>query len=221
MEMIDLVDEFFKRNLTEAEAQSLEELLDKSPEASSRFGDMLQQEYVSLGLPEPKIPKNFHSPVSIPPIAWFGPVLGFSALVGVALVSLAWWAKSHSELKVPVMTAALTQPPIVAEISKKTEVLPPPPIEVPQKLEDDSVEGSRLSVVVELEKLARVQVRVLNPQDQSLRVLFEGPLSPGKWAIQWDGRLSDGTEADPGKYLIQVKAGSQVMSKSVSVEPLK
>ncbi len=219
--MINLVDEFFKRNLTEAEAQNLEELLEKSPEASSRFGDMLRQEYVSLGLPEPKIPKNFRLPVSISPTSWLGPVLGFSALVGVALVSLAWWAKSHSELKVPVMTAALPQQPIAAEISKKSEVLPPPPIEIPQKLGADSAEGNRLSVVVELEKIAQVQVRVLNPQEQSLRVLFEGPLSPGKWAIQWDGRLADGTRAESGKYLIQVKAGSQVMSKSVSVEPSK
>jgi hypothetical protein len=221
MEMINLVDEFFKRNLTEAEAQNLEELLEKSPEASSRFGEMLRQEYLSLGLPEPKIPKNFHSPISIPPTAWLGPVLGFLALVGVAVVSLAWWMRPHSELAVLTLTASLPQKPIAAEVSQNPGILPPPPIQLPQKLGADSVEGNRLSVVVELEKIAQVQVRVMNPQEQSLRVLFEGPLSPGKWAIQWDGRLADGTQAESGKYLIQVKAGSQVMSKSVSVEPSK
>jgi hypothetical protein len=219
MEMINLVDEFFKRNLTEAETQNLEELLEKSPEASSRFGEMLHQEYVSLGLPEPKIPKNFHSPVSIPPTAWLGPVLGLSILMGLG--SLALWMWPVAELKTPILTAALPQKPIAVEVSKNTGALPPPPIQLPQKWGADSVEGKRLSVVVELEKLAQVQVRVLNPQDQPLRVLFEGPLSPGKWAIQWDGRLADGTQADPGKYLIQVKAGSQVMSKSVSVETPK
>ncbi|HXL73342.1 MAG TPA: hypothetical protein VN963_06925, partial [bacterium] len=97
MEMINLVDEFFKRNLTEAETQSLEELLEKSPEASSCFGEMIHQEYVSLGLPEPKIPKNFHSPVSIPTTAWLGPVLGLSVLVGLG--SLAWWMWPRAELK--------------------------------------------------------------------------------------------------------------------------
>jgi flagellar hook assembly protein FlgD len=129
--------------------------------------------------------------------------------------------RPQSELKVPALTAALPQKPIVVEVSKNTGALPPPPIQLPQKWGADSVEGNRLSVVVELEKLAQVQVRVLNPQDQALRVLFDGPLSPGKWSIQWDGRLADGTQAESGKYLIQVKAGSQVMSKSVSVEPSK
>jgi hypothetical protein len=221
MEMINLVDEFFKRNLTEAEAQSLEELLGKSPEASSRFGEMLHQEYLSLGLPEPKIPKNFHSPVSIPPTAWLGPVLGFSALVGVIVVSLVWWMRPHSELTVPTLTASLPQKSIAAVVSQNPGILPPPPIQLPQKLGTNSVEGNRLSVVVELETIAQVQVQVLNSDDRSLRVLFDGPLSAGKWSIQWDGRLADGTQAESGKYLIQVKAGSQVMSKSVSVEPSK
>jgi hypothetical protein len=219
MEMINLVEEFFKRNLTEAETQSLEELLEKSPEASLRFGEMLRQEYTSLGLPEPKIPKNFRSPVSIPPAAWLGPVLGLSVLVGLG--SLAWWMWPRAEIKVPALTAALPQKPIMAEVHHDPGVLPPPPVQLPQKWEADSVEGNRLSVVVELEKLAQVQVRVLNPQDQPLRVLFDGPLNAGKWAIQWDGRLADGSRAGSGKYLIQVKAGSQVMSKSVSVEPPK
>jgi len=51
--------------------------------------------------------------------------------------------------------------------------------------------------------------------------LFEGPLSPGKWAIQWDGLLADGSKAGSGKYLIEVKSGSQAMTQSVSVEPPK
>jgi hypothetical protein len=218
MEMINLVDEFFKRNLTEAEAQSLEELLEKSPEASSRFGEILHQEYLSLGLPEPKIPKNFHSPVSISPMSWLGPVLGLSALVGVGLVSLTWRTKSHPELKVPAMTAILPQQPIVAEVSKKPEVLPPPPIEVPQRLGDDSVEGNRLSVMVELDKPAPVQICVLGPKDQKVRDLYQGVLPSGKWSVHWDGLLTNGVQAPAGNYMIHIQSGETEMSKNVSIE---
>jgi len=217
--MINLVDEFFKRNLTEAESQSLEELLEKSPEASESFGEKLHQEYLSLRLPEPKIPKNFHPPVPVPSMPWLGPILGLSALVGLA--SVTWWMWPRPELKVSSGPAIPVEKPVPAEVSKNTLALPPPPLQIPQKLGAGPQEGNRLSVVVELEKIAQVQVRVLNSDQQPLRVLFEGPLQAGKWSVQWDGRLADGTPAESGQYVIQVKAGSQAMTQSVSVEPPK
>jgi len=216
--MINLAEEFFKRNLTETESQSLEELLEKSPEASSRFGEMLHLEYLSLGLSEPKIPQNFRSPISVSPTSWLGSILGFSTLVGLVLVSLAWWMRPHSELTAPTLSVSLPQKPMAAEVSQNSAVLAPPPIEVPQRLGDNSIEGNRLSVVVELDKPAPVQICIFDPKDQKIRDLYHGVLPSGKWSVHWDGLLSNGVQAPVGNYRIQVQSGTTEMSKNVSIE---
>ncbi|HEY5039854.1 MAG TPA: hypothetical protein VIJ93_12350, partial [bacterium] len=56
--MINLVDEFFKRNLTEPEAQGLDELLEKSPEEAMKFGDNLRREFLAAGLSVPPCPDS-------------------------------------------------------------------------------------------------------------------------------------------------------------------
>ncbi len=82
--MTNLVNEFFNRNLTEAEAQSLEELLGNSPEEAIRFGEKMKQEYLAMGLPIPTIPKDFglsHQVLSLTKLALLATTLSPVILV--------------------------------------------------------------------------------------------------------------------------------------------
>ncbi|HTC20543.1 MAG TPA: FlgD immunoglobulin-like domain containing protein [bacterium] len=222
--MTNLVDQFFQRNLTEAEAQSLEELLGKSPEEALRLGEKMRQEYLAMGLPLPTLAKHFG-----PPFSGTGLPLLKAALLAVVLAgagTLAWWFWSRPALQATVPLASVEKP-VIPEIPPREVLprsaakLPPPPLEIPQRLDASTAEGNRLSVVVELESPAPVEVRILDPKDQPVRTLYQGNLEAGKWAIHWDGLLSNGTKASGGDYRIQVKSGSTEMSKNVSIEAEK
>jgi flagellar hook assembly protein FlgD len=45
---------------------------------------------------------------------------------------------------------------------------------------------------------------VLGPDGSTVATLFAGPLGPGSYTYQWNGRLADGTIAVPGQYQVQV-----------------
>ena len=211
--MTNLVNEFFNRNLTEAEGQNLEELLGKSPEEALRFGEKMKQEYLSMGLPVPTIPKNFGLP---------HPALSLTKLALLAATFsgglLAWSLWPKTTLETSQTAVPLEKVVIPATLSRPKVSLPPPPIDIPQRLTASMAEGNRLSVVVELDKPAPVEVCILDPKEQTVRTLYQGSLAPGKWSIRWDGLLSDGSQAPTGDYRIRVKSGITEMSKNVSIE---
>jgi hypothetical protein len=222
--MTNLVDQFFQRNLSEAEAQSLEELLGRSPEDALRLGEKMKQEYLAMGLPLPTLPKHFG-----PSLPGTGLPLLKSALLAAVLAgagAFTWWFWSKPALQATVPLASVEKQALPETLPREVlarpqDKLPPPPLEIPQRLTGSGVEGNRLSVVVELESPAPVEVRILDPKDQPVRTLYQGNLEAGKWAIHWDGFLADGSKAPGGDYRIQVKSGSTEMSKNVSIEPGK
>ena len=95
-------------------------------------------------------------------------------------------------------------------------LLAPPPA-VPEPVTAETREGNRLNVVVDLDAEAPVKVRVLNSQEKSLRVLYEGTLQAGRWSLKWDGKLEDGSRAPAGDYRIEVESGSHRMVRTVSI----
>ncbi len=211
--MTNLVNEFFSRNLTEAEAQSLEDLLGNSSEEALRFGEKMKQEYLAMGLPVPMIPKNFglpHPALSLTKLA----LLATTFSAGI----LAWSLWPKAVLETAQTATPLEKVVIPATLSRPKVILPPPPLQVPQRLTGSTAEGNRLSVVVELDKPAPVEVCILDPKEQTVRTLYQGSLAPGKWSIRWDGLLSDGSQAPTGDYRIRVKSGATEMSKNVSIE---
>ncbi len=210
--MKNLVNEFFNRNLTEAEGQNLEELLGKSPEEALRFAEKMKQEYLAMGLPVPTVPNNFglpHPGLSLAKLA----LLAATFSAGL----LAWSLWPQAPLKISPAAVPLEKAVIPATLSRTKAPLPPP-IEIPQRLTGFMAEGNRLSVVVELDKPAPVEVCIVGTKDQTVRTLYQGSLSPGKWSIHWDGLLSDGSPAPSGDYRIEVKSGATEMSKNVSIE---
>ena len=222
--MTNLVDEFFQRNLTEAEAQSLEELLGKSPEDALRLGEKMKQEYLAMGLPLPVLPKHLAYPLPGTGLPLLKAALLAAALVGAGTLAWRFWPGPALQTALPLVSVekpaiARVLPPEV--IHRSEAKLPPPPLEIPERLTGSTAEGNRLSVVVELENAAPVEVRIFDPKDQPVRTLYQGNLEAGKWAIHWDGLLSNGSKAPGGDYRIQVKSGSTEMSKNVSIEPGK
>ena len=214
--MTNPVDEFFKRDLNEAEAQGLDELLEKSPEDALRFGQNLEQHYLSLGLTVPTIPSHFGP--ALPKAGWglLKSLFAAAALAGTGILAWSLWPK-------PLSTAPLSAPKtsLPQTLSRPKAKLPSPPVEIPQRLTGTSQEGNRLSVVVELDHAAPVQVAIFDPGNRKVRDLYQGSLQPGKWSLHWDGLLTDGSRAPAGNYRIEVKSGTAEMSKNVAIEPGK
>jgi hypothetical protein len=222
--MTNLVDEFFQRDLTEAEAQSLEELLGKSPEDALRLGEKMKQEYLTMGLPLPALPKHLAYPLPGTGLPLLKAAFLAAALVGAGTLAWRFWPSPALQTTLPLASVEkpAVPPALSQEIIHRPEAkLPPPPLEIPERLTGSSAEGNRLSVVVELDNPAPVEVRIFDPKDQPVRTLYAGNLEAGKWAIHWDGLLSNGSRAPGGDYRIQVNSGSNEMSKKVSIEPGK
>lgn len=206
--MTNLIDEFFKRDLTEAEAQALENALESSPLDALRFGELMKGEYLGLGLPDPGAALPLPSPA---PLALTKAAVALTAVLAAG--TAAWWFWPASKL-VSIPPSITTEAP---KSVSKPRALPPPPLVIPERLNVSSPEGNRLSVVVELAKPAPVKVFIQDKRGQVVRSLYDGKLEAGKWSLRWDGLLADGAKAPSGDYLIQVESGSHKMAKNVSV----
>jgi len=76
---------------------------------------------------------------------------------------------------------------------------------------------SNLSVVLHRRTAGTVEVRILDKNGGELLLLYQGPLQPGTWAFDWDGKLGDGRAAAPGKYQIQMLSGGVTQVKNIQI----
>lgn len=211
--MVDLIQAYFERDLTEAEAGELESLLKNSSEDASRFADLSEKAYQATGL----LPHEWSGkPLSIPRIGGMGSGWKLWLALGVTgLGALIWhWNTQPSSIvsipqSVPtdlkVQSLSVPKPKVAAE---KTQPLP----------DTRQLVGDKLSVLVETEQSSLVTVRILDAQGREVRALYAGVLDPGKRVFQWDGLLADGKPALNGSYQIQVQNGARLLSKTVSVD---
>lgn len=77
---------------------------------------------------------------------------------------------------------------------------------------------SALAVQLHLTSMRSLAVRVLDANGNELVPLFNGSLNAGNWSFEWNGLLKDGQIASPGKYKIEVRAGSYVQVKEVMIQ---
>ncbi len=212
--MDDLVKAYFERNLSEAEAGELENLLKNSPEKAQQFAELSEKAYLATGLPAHQWPG--HS-ISIPKIGGLGASWKWwLALSAASLGALLWHLKTQPPADVPVNQSA----PVVSGVQNH---LPQPAKQViPQKIQvlppQKQWEGDQLSVLVETEKSSLVTVRILDDQGKEVRALFAGVLDKGQWNFVWDGLLANGSQALNGSYKIQVQNGSRILSKTVHLD---
>src|SRR3974390_2790959 len=206
--MADLIEQFFTKDLSEAEHEALSKLLEQSPEAAQKYEGLLEQNYLATGLPQPTLPQGLtHLPSPSGSLLGKGLLLKLLA-AGLAVVtgSLVWKFWPQSTAPVP---AAMQQP--LQRLSQKPAI----PAVIQRKLvpvkplaAGPSQEGQELSVVLDTAQKSLVTVRILDPQVREVRALYTGFVNPGKWAFQWDGLLQNGEQANAGDYRIDVQSGA-------------
>ena len=216
--MADLIEQFFARDLSEAEHEALTKLVRDSPEAARQYERLLEQNYLATGLPQPTLPNGLNS---LPKTT--GNLLGkgvLSKMVAVGLAAVAgtvlwkFWSMPH-----PSTPPAIQRP--VQVISPK----PAPPALARQKpapvqplAAGPGQEGQELSVVVNTAQKSLVTVRILDGQGNEVRAIYTGFVEPGHWSFQWDGLLENGEAANPGNYQIDVQSGETHLSKNIQIK---
>lgn len=81
---------------------------------------------------------------------------------------------------------------------------------------NSSVNNTRIRII--LQEKRKIDVRVINPKGQLVKILFSEELEPGFYDhIYWDGRMRNGKNAPSGVYFICVKSNSKVKWQKVTL----
>jgi len=241
---LDLVEQYFQRELTEAEKKAMDELMERSPEAARLFVEKSKAAYQPHALPELK-----WSPQPIAP----GRPLRFSkwlwVFAGYGLLAAAFWfwSRNHDfqwpwDSPEPVALSTpgkapkggAPSPPAVpfagepgadSDLAQAMGAPPTPedetsddvgPIPV-TALSPSVLEHPGLRVIVNRPIPGRVTVTALDATGKEIRFLYSGVVQAGQWAFQWDGRRADGNRAAIGNYTLQVQSGLNLQKQEVWV----
>lgn len=214
--MADLVEQFFQRDLSEAEHEALSKLLERSSEAALNYQSLLEQNYLATGLPLPTLPKGLRSLPRVGSGGFSGGGILFKLfLVGLTATGVALWKFwPQSKAFIP---ATVQQAPAKSSVSsiihRVKQAVPFKPV-----VAGPSQEGQELSVVVNTPQKSLVTVRILDSRGQEIRALYTGFVDPGHWAFQWDGLLQNGKAAGAGNYKIDVESGTTHQSKDIQIK---
>ncbi len=213
--MVDLIQAFFERELSESEADLLGKLLQESPDSALRFEGLLETHYLATGLPLPELPGSLQkwAPAAgkLGALGWAG--LAAAVAAGVGLLVWKFWPVS--EIVQPAAPQPLAPMAPVSRVLEPKVILKSPSAPVHSEATAPSAEGEELSVVVDTREKSLVTVRVLDAAGQEVRHLFTGFVEPGQRAFQWDGNLSAGEPAPAGNYRIDVQTGDSHQTKAI------
>ena len=209
--MDNLIQAFFERDLTPAESDQLARLLETSGQDALRFAGLGADVYKATGLPAHHWPGQNAWPFH--PGGAAGHSLFTWALAALGLSGLAaWWywpkpAPVPQTIILPQTSAPKPASPSARSTPRPVKPLPAVP----------GLEGRELNVEVDVPKQTLVTVRVLDNQAAEVRHLYTGFLKAGHWRFAWDGLLSNGKPALPGRYVIQVQSDNGILAKNVDV----
>lgn len=214
--MNDLKRDYFHRDLTEAEEESLGREIAASPEAALRFAEEARLSFEATGLPAPRLPREPWAPGPAFMVAVLAGVLGVMVVGGVWLVHQAQ-KPDPTALSVPVESTASSLPSLEPESpaqaqagSKVSAFITPLPASPGARYEG-------LDVLVQRPSPGLVTVRVLDDQGREVRALYAGILQSGVWRFTWDGKVKAGLPAPPGSYRVEVQSGSDRHSREVKL----
>lgn len=245
--MKELLDEYFKRDLTEAEEQKLANWLASSPEESLRFAEKMGGFYKDLGLAEPSW-SGGHLPAkkSLGLGKWIlALALGAAAFLvygkvhkmGTAVAPVVEQPQPAQTQGIPVMVKnkRRSQPP--PEVSKPMPIpenhssslspqqasqdpgLPAlePAIPVAPRAGTQEGESERLTVKVNQPRAGLVTVKVVDGKGDQVRALYAGILPAGSRSFTWDGKTDQGSLAKPGSYFLEFKSGTNVHRQELNL----
>jgi hypothetical protein len=217
--MNDLIEKYFREDLSETEEARLSELLASSDEAANLFSRKAEEAYRRYGLPEPEPPApggGGHWSAWILSLAVFG-FLGTAVWVVYRCAQPTYCERTDMTApaveapRAPVSTSALTSP----ASTEKTYVSQPPP--ALQSAGHAPSKGKGLQILVPMSTDGHASVRVLDSTGREVRRLFDGSLKAGKWNMNWDGLVSDGKPVAPGIYRVEVDMNGTVRNKEVRI----
>jgi hypothetical protein len=207
----DLIDAYFKRDLSEAEDEALAQSLAKDLGQTSRFSSAAAAAWAKTGLPEPGPAgagglKPWHFGV-------FAAILALSA-------GLVFWAWPNAASLAPLPTTSDAGFALEEPAQAKPFLAPPVQMQrtAPKALgikplmlvEADGLHGFMVQVASH-RPLPNTRVLVQDPQGRVMAVLHEGRLGAGGHTLRWLGR------AKPGRYKVVLKGPSLNESRWVEV----
>ncbi|HET9869259.1 MAG TPA: FlgD immunoglobulin-like domain containing protein [bacterium] len=215
----DLIQKFFRDDLTEAEEKALSERLQGSTEDALRFGEEAEKRYQAYGLPDPEPPRPLARPMPEPPVhfLWLHAVLkALAVLLGLAVAGVVvlgvWRAFVPPDDKAAPPLPAASSP----GLSDEAVVLQPSrPAAAARRTVPTATPD--LSITVHKASTGPVTVQVLDMDGQTLRSLYQGILRQGDLSFEWDGKLADGSPAPSGLYRIRLESGGAPQEKIIRI----
>lgn len=247
--MSDLIEKFFREDLTEQEREALRQELITSGVSADRLGERAEEVYRALGLPDPRWtgPDHFR-----PRSGHFGHWVELGALLAVLLAILGSVFYLSRQPARPALTSPATDnipgsqvPEPKTQASRpavapdgKSPLVPTPVLQRRLALAVTPTQPSTaappsftpadagspkpfssLSVKLHRTKKGPLTVRVLDVQGNEVALLFQGELPPGDRTFEWNGLLKDKNPASPGIYRIEIRSGTWVQTKEVRIQP--
>jgi len=238
---LNLVEQYFQRELTEDEKLALDELMERSPEAARLFVEKSKAVYQPQALPELKLP-----PQPLPLGGLFRLSKWWWVLAGYGLLAAAFWfwSRNHDfywpwESREPVALSGPAAPPVpnTPKTSSLTAALlanaagadtDPAAISTPEDegndaagpipvtaLSPSSLEHPGPRVLVNRSVPGRVTVTVLDATGKEIQFLYSGVVQTGQWVFEWNGRRADGSRAPIGNYTLQVRSGLNIQKQEI------
>lgn len=212
--MSDLLRDYFKRDLSEAEEERLSEELRSSESNSSVFLEQAQTYY------EHTLSKAPQTPFWKRPLfAFLGGVLTttFCFLIFLFLAGRGDHGStpaSTDETRATVPSAI--QPRPVAKTPDRPKVELTLSSSKPQAWQQGRTYNG-WNVVVHQTAECLTTIRVLDAAGHEVKALYAGFLKPGAWVFEWDGRDKSGQRVAEGSYTIEAQSGKQTAQKAVHV----
>jgi len=225
----DLLTAFFERDLIPEEEERLGHMLADSAEAAERFAEMGATLYGTFGLPEPQWG-------GIRPGHTVSGGMGGAGMVGGGLVvglliggTVAWFLSNRpvsidmgrgniSGQSVQVPASPSNSGTIRRKVERPATINTTKPSSNGEDAEGE-VRGDLLVLKIVLQEASLVEIRVLDADGLVVRRIASAEMPAGAYKFPWDGTDNRGDQLRPGRYMIQVKQGSETMEKWISIKP--
>lgn len=206
----DLVKDFFKRDLSDAELDALQKRLASSEEAL-RFSSEAERFHRSLGAAVVAALALKLAKVGKGGSLWSG--AGVSAAGKALALKTVLVVAGAGVVSVGAVQAYKTYTKPVPLPVVETVTAPPAPVPAPVAPKH----GNQVALKLDLQVAARVSAMVLDEQKNLIRDLGTQAMDAGPHRLVWDGYTDDGQVPAPGRYQVVVRWNGKEAGKWVEL----